>query len=427
MPTVNGRLSFKIIGETRYPAEADYANASTKSHQYVFACQERNLSDVLFSRLLSNLLGVDGRFEFVFCARARRQKSDAMLIGRIYVSRVRKKQRINDIPGIANALKGIRTVDFGVGSTLARQLYLQAHDELEAAADFFADVVLHRNGLVGISRIRWRDSKEYFNSLSYARSTGTDLQHNIADQMFYFLRDISHQHQHHGADADTITSTIHVTNSGITWAADIVFSLYYHIITIKRSSDPINHVRVLGVLAYLRSLKGIISKVEAEKGLSAGIPYFDDDATKESITATKNYIELLSTRRRQKSDSFRTVLFAMTATALTLISFISGFAAPEVKPIPAMQDVANFLRANAYLCFIPLLILLIWWAANMTFADKYDFKRDVIRLTLVNRTVSAFLIVALAAISAVCAFLLGWPIVEQMLISPTHAYVPMGR
>lgn len=423
VPTVNGRLSFKIIGETRHPTEAHYANASTKTHQYVLACQDRNLSDVLFDRLLSKLLRVDGHFDFVFCSRARRRRADAVLIGRVYVSKG-GKAGLRQIPGIDEALDGLRSLDFDAGNSAARSLYLQAHIILARAADFYADVILHRNGLIGISRITWKSPEVFANSLSYAEQTGTDLDQSIADQIFYFVRDISHQHQHHGADADTITSTVRSKDAGIAWAADIVFSLYYHIITIKRRSDPIDHVRVLGVLAYLRSFKNIIKRVEDEKKLSAGIPPFDDDATKESVTATKNYIELLSTRRRQKSDSFRTVLFAVTATALTLISFISGFASPEARPIPVMQELANFLRTNAYLCFLPLLILVGWWISNITLADRYDFKRDVIRLTLVNRSVSAVIIIGLALLIAWLAFSWGWPALGTIASKP---YLPAGK
>ena len=424
VPTVNGRLSFKIIGETRHPTEAHYANASTKTHQYVLACQDRNLSDVLFDRLLSKLLRVDGHFDFVFCSRARRQRADAMLIGRVYVSKGGKKTGLRHIPGFNEAVEELRSLDFEAGNSPARRLYAEAHSILTQAADFYADVILHRNGLIGISRITWKSSGVFANSQSYAEETGTDLEHSIADQIFYFVRDISHQHQHHGADADTITSTVRTTDSGIAWAADVVFSLYYHIITIKRRSDPIDHVRVLGVLAYLRSFKNIIKRVEEEKGLSASLPPFDDDATKESVTATKNYIELLSTRRRQKSDSFRTALFAVTATALTLISFISGFAEPEVRPIPIMQELANFLRTNAYFCFLPLLILVSWWISNVTFADRYDFKRDVIRLTLVNRSVSAVVIIALAILGGWLAYYWGWPALGTIASKP---YFPSGR
>lgn len=418
VPTVNGRLSFKIIGETRHPTEAHYANASTKTHQYVLACQDRNLSDVLFDRLLSKLFRVDGHFDFVFCSRARRRRADAVPIGRVYVSRGGKKTGLRHIPNFNEAVEEFRSLDFESGDSTARRLYLQTHIVLAQAADFYADVILHRNGLIGISRIMWKSSEVFGNSLSYAKETGTDLEHSIADQIFYFVRDISHQHQHHGADADTITSTIRTTDAGIAWAADVVFSLYYHIITIKRRSDPIDHVRVLGVLAYLRSFKNIIERVEEEKKLSAGIPTFDDDATKESVTATKNYIELLSTRRKQKSDTFRTVLFAVTATALTLISFISGFASPEARPIAPMQDLANFLRINAYFCFIPLLIVVGWWISNVTFADRYDFKRDVIRLTLVNRTVSAVVIIGLALLIGWLAFYWGRPALETIASQP---------
>ena len=72
VPTVNCRLSFRIIGQSNFPTRSSYRNILTKNHGYVLAIQRRNLSDVLFAGIVERLLGVSGKFDFVIAARVRR-------------------------------------------------------------------------------------------------------------------------------------------------------------------------------------------------------------------------------------------------------------------------------------------------------------------------------------------------------------------
>ncbi|WP_256753317.1 hypothetical protein [Mesorhizobium sp. Mes31] len=266
VPTVNGRLSFKLIGESRYPSEADYANFSTVSHQYALAVQTRNLSDVLFDRFLSALLSVSGEFNFYLCGRSRRGpgSADAYLIGKLYVFRRFCEGSYAVSGGIKHLLTQMRNTTFLDQDDGAQSSYLSAHDLLASNCDISADFVLRRNGMISISKLAWSDNEFARNSVDYEQDRHVDLEQSVADQLYFFVRDISHQHQHHGPDADTIITTHRSQADNLQWCNGVIYSLYFHIINIKRRSDPIEHVRVLGILAYLQSFKKV-AEIRAEQ------------------------------------------------------------------------------------------------------------------------------------------------------------------
>lgn len=382
MPTVSGRLSFKIVGESRYPTKADYANVSTTTHQYVLVSQVRNLSDVLFEWLVGPLLGISGKFRFFFIARMRRDngQSDASLVGRVYVARRYTKKPIDLLP----YLERFRPLD-GAPGEMGRSIYKEAGQHLEGICDISANVVMNRDGTVCISKLKWHDPVLQQNSLANPESQLTDLNHSIADQIYFFLRDITHQHQHHGADADTIIQTQQSSGRDLKWANNIVYGLYLYMINAKRRGDSLEHVRVLGVLAYVKAFKQIIAERAFQRGMEPPVPVFNDSALTESVNATRSYIELLQTKRRQGIDQARTVLFAVVAALFSLFTFMASFAEPTTAAPPLVVSLANTLKANAYFSATPLALMLIWWLSTKMAREHYDFKRDALRLALVAR------------------------------------------
>lgn len=216
--------------------------------------------------------------------------------------------------------------------------------------------------------------------------------------MYFFVRDICHQHQHHGADADTIITTQKDKNNDFHWANNIIYGLYLYMINAKRRSETLEQVRVLGVLAYVKAFKKIIDLRTHQRSLPASVPQFDDASLAESIDATKNYIELVHSRREQRIEQSRTVVLAVGAGLFSLFTFISGFADPDVKAPQYIINTANFLKNNALLSLSPVAIMIMWWASSRIVRPKYDFKRDVIRLAIINRSVFVVGLVVVAII-----------------------------
>ncbi len=404
MPTVNGRLSFKLIGETRYPSDAEYANSADASHLYVAALQRRQLSDVLFEPFLGPLFGYSGHFEFVLCARARRAPTspDSKLIGRIFLFHRRNFVATGAQDIFKSHIQYIRSLDPGANNSSLKQQYLSLSQELVGRCDLHMDIVLNRDGILRLSRLKWANKQLKRNTEEFADEISFDLEHNITDQIYFFIRDLTHQHQHHGNDADTIITTQRQSKpDDWNWALEIMYSLYFHIITVKRKEIPSEHVRALGILAYLQSYKSIVERRIENCGSTVKLPKFDDAASKESIKATKDYIDFKLNEQKRNSDNQKAFLLWFLATTFTVVNFTVGFADKSLEPHATVSLVANFLKTNAFI--LPLLALgaLVYFISNLITRPRYDFKRDVVRLSITDRrfAIPIALVVGLALIA----------------------------
>lgn len=408
VPTVNGRLSFKLIGETRYPAEPEYVNSADDSHLYVSALQSRQLSDVLFERVVGPLLGYSGKFEFVLCARSRRSRTspDSKLIGKVFIFHCQtfKETKARDI--FRSSVKSMRALDPGALNPGLKQQYLALSQTLLSRCDMYMNVVLNRDGVVTLSHLTWGNSRLERNTEEHAIEIGFDLEHGIADQTYFFVRDLTHQHQHHGNDADTIITTQRQEKpDDLSWCLEIMYSLYFHIITVKRKGNPTEHVRALGILAYLQSYKNIIKRRKDLVQPTLVLPEFDDASSKESIKATKDYIDFKLNEQKRNSDNRKSFFLWVLATIFTVVNFTVSFADKALPPNPTVASVANFLKTNAYVLPMMAIAALIYLVSNLISKPRYDFKRDVVRVSIAGRVPSVAIALALGVgMMAVCVY-----------------------
>ncbi|AVA19772.1 MULTISPECIES: hypothetical protein [unclassified Rhizobium] len=385
------RLSYKLIGETRYPSNPEYVNSSDGSHLYVAAAQSRQLSDVLFEPFIGRLFGYSGRFEFVFCARSRRTlpSPDSKLIGKVFVFHQETFSKSGARESFRSSVQSMRTLDPGAMNVGLKQQYLELSQSMLARCDFHMDVVLNRDGVITLSKLKWSDSELRRNTEEYTDTIEFDLEHGIADQIYFFVRDLTHQHQHHGNDADTIITTQRQAKSDdLRWCLEIMYSLYFHIITVKRKENPSEHVRALGVLAYLQSYKTIIQRRIDSVGYPLVLPEFDDASSKESIKATKDYIDFKLNEQKRNSEIQRSFLLWVVAIAITVMNFTISFADKSLPTNPFILSMANFLKTNAFVIPALAIIALIYYASNLIVKPRYDFKRDVVRLSIAGRGVA---------------------------------------
>lgn len=401
VPTVNGRLSFKLIGETRYPREPEYVNSWDGAHQYVAAVQLRQLSDVLFEPILGPLLGYSGEFECVLCGRARRANSspDSKLIGKAYLFRRSVFRTSGAKASFATAMTLMREFYPGTANPQLKLAYLDLTETLAGKCDLSVDVVLNRDGVISLHDVKWNNFTLERNTVSHSDQIDFDFEHGVADQVYFFIRDLTHQHQHHGNDADTIITTHRISKpADMTWCLEVMYSLYHHIITSKRRENPAEHVRALGILAYLQSFKNI-AKRRAEKSKSnLLLPDFDDAASKESIKATKDYIDLRLNEQKKNSDNQKAFLLWFVATAFTVVNFTVGFADKTTVPNENVAAVANFLKENAYALPVLAIAAIVYSLSNLILKPRYDFKRDVVRLSFAGRNPTVFIAFALGAL-----------------------------
>lgn len=388
MPTVNGRLSFKLIGDTRYPREPEYVNSYDGAHQYVAALQSRQLSDVLFEPVVGPLLGYSGEFDCILCARSRKASSspDSKLIGQAYLFHRSTFKQTGAREIFSAAMTSMRRFYPGTVNTQLKEDYIQLSRDMARLCDLSVEVVLNRDGVITLYNVKWNNSVLSRNTLDHSGAIDFDFEHGIADQIYFFIRDLTHQHQHHGNDADTIITTHRLASpKDMAWALEIMYSLYFHIITVKRKENPAEHVRALGILAYLQSYKNIIKRRAEKSDQKLTLPEFDDAASKESIKATKDYIDLRLNEQKKNSDNQKAFLLWFVATTFTVVNFTVGFADKAIPPNQSIASVANFLKENAYALPVLAIIALIYSLSNVIMKPRYDFKRDVVRLSFAGR------------------------------------------
>ena len=398
MPTVIGRLSFRVIGETHYPSSAEYSNVRIGDHQYVVAHQSRHLSDVLFPALLSGLFGVDGDWDFFLVARSRLENPSpsARLIGKLYLFRTLSHQRRSierDLRNLFGRFRQIEQNPFHATEVLAA--YTETHTLLSANCEISANVVLQRNGVISISNIKWSNDAERENSISHANAEDLDIDAVIADQFYFFVRDITHKHQHHSPDADTILTMHLVTSANISWCNSIVYSLYFHIVTMKREEDSAEQVRATGILAYIDTFQKIVS----QQGFSA-VPEFYPDNARRSLEATKGYTELLLARKREHREFYKSISIWIGGAALSLFGLVLGFSDENVPSSEIMVSFANWTKANGWIILLaPTIVAMIYITSLILYRGSKKWKetrRDIIRLMLVSRRISIAIILLIA-------------------------------
>ncbi|NYT30300.1 hypothetical protein [Rhizobium sp. WYCCWR 11128] len=280
----------------------------------------------------------------------------------------------------------MRALDPGALNLGLKQQYLALSQALLSRCDLYMDVVLNRDGVITLSHLKWGNPHLERNTEEHAVDIGFDLDHGIADQTYFFVRDLTHQHQHHGNDADTIITTQRQERpDDLSWSLEIMYSLYFHIITVKRKENPTEHVRALGILAYLQSYKNIIKRRKDLIQPTLALPEFDDASSKESIKATKDYIDLKLNEQKRNSDNRKSFLLWVVATVFTVVNFTVGFADKALPPNPTVSSVANFLKTNAYVLPALAIAALIYMASNLISKPRYDFKRDVVRMSIAGR------------------------------------------
>ena len=398
VPTVNGRLSFRVIGETHYPTRPQYANLRLGSHQYVVVRQVRNTSDVLFRRILSKIFGLEGDFEYFLAARARidRNAPDAKLIGKLYLFRTfsEKRRLVHNRLGVL--FSRYRKLERNPFSEIKlRETYIATHRILFDNAEISADVILARNGVITITDVRWHDQELLTRSVEYAEHIHSNIDADVADQLYFFVRDIAHHHQHHSPDADTIITAYAIYGDDNSWYNDVLYSLYFHIIATKRRESFSEQVRALGVLAYIRSFE------EIAIADGCNLPTFNRQATKESIEASRAYLDWNTAQSRQRLERSRTVVFWLAGFMLAAISFIAGFSTPETPTHPLLVAAANFLKVHPLIILLPVALVIMYSISSVLFKLKVNWWRDATRTALVNRKIALSIIIAIILVLAI--------------------------
>jgi hypothetical protein len=421
VPTVNGRLSFRHVGESNNPRRAVSANATTDQERIIIAYQFRPLSDTLFQPLLHILFQLEGSFYFALSTISIGVPGDTdELRGKIYVYKSKEDWAAQGKQSIRPRILAIRDLALALDAdryVKMRVLYQQSEEDLERTADIFVDFVLYRSGEVFFAEPVWKDEEIEAMSDEYAASLGHDLSKWIADQSYFFLRDITHRHQHHRPSSDTILVLQYRGKDDVGWRRFIVYSLYHHIIRAKRFGDTASLFQSMGVLAYCQSFQ-TVCRERHPQGIP-GLPSFSDDTLLLSLRARAE--ESIAEANERTADENVRISWRLFSVALigVIAAFIVMFVQPEIEKgaIPRLKVISGFIAEN----LVPILALIVTALAIVIGLTRNKWQidsrvgRDILELSNVRRATFAAVFLGLGVVIVGVTLFIAYPAFNEIV------------
>jgi len=413
VPTVNSRLSFRHVGESRNPSESRYANVTTDDVRLVLAYQHRPLSDALFKWIVHPLRRLDGSFFLVLTAESEGIPGETEeLRGAIFIYKSHEDWKSVGRIAVRPSIKAINSLVHSIDAKLnvtADSLFRDSERDLTQTADIRLQYRLFRTGEVYFGTPVFRDADVGTESIEYASAQGQDFNKWIADQCYFFLRDITHTHQHHAPSSDTILILQYRRDDEVRWRRNIVYSLNHQIIRSKRFSDAHSLFQAMGVLAYCQSFKSICA--ERFGGPIPGLPAFNDAALLASLKARADERMLEATERATNaqiriSRAANRRVIALTFAAL-LIALLATFVQPLIsnRTYEKLTAISNFASNNllTIAATLFLFLLFVWALTQSDWQVRHQIGRDVLEFSNVRRVmfitiylVTAVLVIAIA-------------------------------
>lgn len=323
VPTVTGNLSFSALGRGSFPSRC----LRVDTPEVFVIYQKRDLLDVLvpyaddvnvakfFREKIANLaLKISGQFSFVMIATP--EKLTECCTGKIYLVAHAHNNR-----ALKEAKKAFRQSE---PTNDARELFELAVSQMSCYETKFE---LQRQGRLKIS----------------ADDT-TSVGGILANQTFFFVKDIAHVHQHHDPRHDAITEmTPHTDEFNAEWISKTQQALYRSIIRYKRFRNEKALFRASGILAYTQAFQN--SYVRPPKAIADGKKYHQTEL-EQSLEVSRSEIKHFDQKRLAKIETFRNFFFALFGLAMS-VTFLARLGGPvEVEVDDRIVDLAILLAQN---------------------------------------------------------------------------------
>ncbi|MBF0348649.1 MAG: hypothetical protein HQL81_13360 [Magnetococcales bacterium] len=180
-------------------------------------------------------------------------------------------------------------------------------------ADVYADFTLTRNGTVTLELPEG------------CIRVSTQVPNRVASQLYFFLKDISHEHLHHTPTTDTLTELYSIMTAegeedDITWRYETLSRLYRKVFRYSREAHPSSYDNAVGILAYAETFRHISMEAlrENDPGRESWdfFPLLQRDDLERSIRANKEAHVSRLRHDRARRDSVKTFLFSVIGTVI---------------------------------------------------------------------------------------------------------------
>ena len=416
IPTASGRLSYSFIGESEHPKPTTSGNIADQHSRHIICCQHRpDLLDSaipLFKRLSARFFfGIVSDFWFICVARCDNKNADAPLKGTLYLIEDTKTWKRSIRPAIDaifekldefSTLKDKDPDDYVKENNIGEQI-----EDLEMQTLYSVQFSLERNGVVTIFPLPYAlieepktDTESYRNDILEHRLN----QDAVCAQLFYFLKDIVHTHQHHRPTTDTLAglySKLSSDESNLPWINKTLKTLYAKVLEYKRDKHEDNYPSTLGLLAYIDAFVKIAKKKLNDKEHNR-LVFRNHDTLKASIHASQLDHQADASRRAKfwgvASSSFFSIIGVLIATAS-----LGNLMKPHItinipNELNLVESLANLIINHT----LKLLICIIPISISFALVNSGVFNR---RIPHWVRDIKIIVIVQLESISAAIAWI----------------------
>ncbi|MBU5635484.1 hypothetical protein KOM00_01925 [Geomonas sp. Red69] len=420
VPNVSGALSFNTLGSGSYPAQPVRANIGDHSSRFIICYQHRTLLDAV-SKTLAKRNAIYGEF---VCLCVGTSSDDPLCLddtlrGRLFLFEFADDWKQDAKPMVDDAMQVLRQYPgYSVartGSTLGNYFqgrYQDLLDNIPASCAFFVDFELERTGVVTLTM---PDSIEHQISKSAPRLP-TDqydrshMERIVCSQLFFFLKDICHNHQHHDPKSDTLVDIHEVNGDEKKWRSNVLRFLYRKVIECKRDFRPASYNSSLGVLIYAKSFRGI-SMREIGGGDDKFFipPVVQDDLLETAIKAgfqNSSYKIEASDAVAGARISRYTAAWTLAVTVILLLS---------ITPVKLSEPDLTLIHVGVLLVRYTLPCAAIAWVfyrfKHMDFGKKIDIadmwiaRRSLLVLQALDQRTAGFILIGLGVASILGAIL----------------------
>ena len=356
IPTVSLRLSFSEIGTTKHPTKCLYKNFMSHGRRRVFVSQERFLLDTAFpgNKYIKAAYyyirrKAQGRFIFVFVGATPDNPDFSLehILGSVYVC-----------PKYSFALtRFFSAPQYIVKCTvnaIGRLPHLRPAEWLERdLTRFDSSIERHCIYKANIHLTRTGSFHLYAGRDPNHRITRfTRFEKIVAEQAYYFVKDICHNHQHHDPYTDTVIG-LHKDGSK-DWRREVRYCLFRKIIQYKRAKGQDNLFESLGILAYARAFITLCkhdSLTTAHKDNSL-IEYYNTDELENSIKAAQAAENWQSLEKIRRSDAFRNITLWAIGFIISLCSLLKEDDRNKIILDPIVTDMIQSAASNVWVFLI---------------------------------------------------------------------------
>lgn len=408
IPNVAGRLSFSVFGYTNDPTRAIVENVADAQDRFIICYQKRVLADgvlplkAVTSELFFNL---KGKFWFVCVAHGddRPSSSDSALQGYLFL--FHQKDRWNNVAKqpVRDAQSQLRRYKSeGLSTPLdqhCEDLYNRLVSNLRKTASFHCTFSVCRDGETVLVPPTLDSLPEHSPTFPPNPKHRQMMLRGVLSQMFFFLRDVGHIHQHHNPKTDTIID-VHECRNGddYSWRCETLRCLYRKALEYKRVKRDETFSSSLGVLAYAKSFERSSSrKLKAQQFQYPLEPAVYSDCLMDSIRANQAAVASRYADQLRRFEVNRNTLLAILTILFALVGMIKISNVDQsqlARPSIVLIQLANLLIKHPVEILAFTVAGVFFFLNHLGLIDIADFRifRALTKLMQVMRKRTAALI-----------------------------------